>query len=329
MNEPKSILIFALLLLISCQYSPSGTNFVVSPTEIQELDLDVTISPSIVINNIAKTGGGVSISFNLITGNKSLINSHIWVDDDSTNSIWGKNGWFNFEESAYLNTHYFQDGLHYLNIEIVSSTGRQNVLDKLGGEILTTRYTFPFFIDNSAPEGVNITNVQHTKDKLLLSYEQSESFNFEYYYVFKKWPNSTQIYTVNRNPIVNRNQTTIIDSSYVGGRVEYTVRVYGNNDSGAGEPFVYEDTYPQIIHADTLNKVATLTWTKCKYPNNFGFYRVRSDWNKEFYIYSINDTSFSFSYENLPSLTHLELVTSSTLNGYYDGGSITRDIYNF
>lgn len=318
-----------IIIFLGCEYSPSGSNYIESNTELDGIDFSISIPSAEIIDETLKVGGIINIDYEIDIGDKRLEKVEAWIDDDTLNNLWANNVYLNLTESVPLNTQLFVDGMHSLNFRVTTNSGRDNILDKLGGEQLESFYTMHFYIDNAPPKGVQITSIENSGGELLINFEKSLSYNFDHYLLFKQGGNlPNRIYSITNSPIHDRSNVTISDTNYVGGRYEYFVRVAGDQEFNNGEKVVFEDDYPRIISADTTDKQVTLTWTKCRYPQNFNFYRVRSDWNLEFFISDINDTTLTFSYASFPNLTILDLLTSGTASSSFDGAK-TRDIYYF
>lgn len=320
---------FFLIFFFSCKYSPSGSNFIESESEISDISFTVGVTPSKVIDDTLKVSGGVQFEYSIELGNKYLYRFEYWVDDDTLNQVWRNNGYPGSGGSLGMNTTILEDGLHTANFKVITNSGRQNILDQLGGEFLEFNYSIQFFVDNSDVSPVQIKSVEKIDGELVLNWEKSRRQNFESYYMMYEYVENNINYSnfVRNGVIEDQSITTLADRNYVGGKRNYRVHVneayVGNpNTRAASDLFIYEDSYPTIVSADTSGGVITITWRKCEYPKSFSSYSIEAS-NKFFTFENINDTTTSFNYRTTP--TQIILKT----NGFYTDNNEGQTIDTF
>lgn len=331
MKAKNLYLLVSLILFLSCKYSPSGSNFIESETEFSDISFDVSITPSRIVEDTLKISEGVQFEYSIDLANKYIHGFEYWVDDDTLKKLWGNNGYSGAEGKLGMNTTVLEDGLHTANFKITTNSGRQNILDQLGGELLEFNYSIQFFVDNSEISPVQITSVEKIDGELVLNWEKSRRQKFKSYYVSYAFVENGINYSgfVRNGVIEDQTITTLADRNYIGGIRNYRVAVNedylnGSNISANSTLYAYEDSYPTIVAADTSGGFLTITWRKCDYPKSFSSYSIQAS-NKFFTFENINDTTYTFSYRATPS----EIILKT--NGFYTDNTEgqTIDTYNF
>lgn len=331
MKAKNLYLLVSLILFLSCKYSPSGSNFIESETEFSDISFDVSITPSRIVEDTLKISEGVQFEYSIDLANKYIHGFEYWVDDDTLKKLWGNNGYSGAEGKLGMNTTVLEDGLHTANFKITTNSGRQNILDQLGGELLEFNYSIQFFVDNSEISPVQITSVEKIDGELVLNWEKSRRQKFKSYYVSYAFVENGINYSgfVRNGVIEDQTITTLADRNYIGGIRNYRIAVNedylnGSNISANSTLYAYEDSYPTIVAADTSGGFLTITWRKCDYPKSFSSYSIQAS-NKVFTFENINDTTYTFSYRATPS----EIILKT--NGFYTDNTEgqTIDTYNF
>ncbi|MEX0845974.1 MAG: hypothetical protein WD022_11875 [Balneolaceae bacterium] len=294
--------ISVLCFITGCKYSPSGSNYIERSQEVIPIVANLSVSPVLEIEDTLKVFGYIDFHYDIDVGNKQVYSFEFWLDDDSHENNWGSQSW-NLTGSHSLYTNNYEDGEHTIHIKLITSSGRENIADKLDTEFLETRFAIPLWFDNGPASPVSVTKVNKEAGRIQVNWEMYRRPDLEEYRVYKMqtidgFYNSEQYVGTSES----RELTSIIDPQYIGGKVNYRVDVkighsykYSN-----GEPFTYSGSYPQFISADTVgSNQLQIKWTSCKYPANFGKYEIyNSTINQEWTIDNVNDTTVSFQFSD-------------------------------
>ncbi|MEQ8524312.1 hypothetical protein [Gracilimonas sp.] len=264
------------------------------------IEANVSVSPSFQIDDTIKVSSFIEVSYSFDPGNsnKQIRRISYWLDDDTLDSQWGES-YANLEQSSSLETTRYEDGEHTLHFRLITSSGRGNIADKLGVELIEETYSFPLWFDNAPATSVQINAAQKTEGTLQLTWKQYRRPNFQEYRVYRSTSlrngdlENTRLVGINST----RENTMIHDPNYIGGKVYYRVDTrlnsnHANDYYGMGSAFVYEDDYPQFSSARIVNDEMIIKWKQCKYPENFAKYDV-----------SKINSSNTWSFENISDTT--------------------------
>lgn len=291
---------FLLLTLIAtnCKYSPSGSNYNELSDEIDPITYNISITPSLEVNDTIKVSGGININYNFDIGDKELDEFRMWLDEDSSRNL-ANASWHELKETIWFDTRHFDDGLHSLNFKVKTSTGTESITDKMRLNRVEWKVTMPIWFDNAEVSSVPVTSIERRDGSLKIEWEKYERPNFQNYNL---WRGSYNIinnfeshYSVNNDRKENQSFNSVFDAAYIGGVAHYQIYVLDNNHNGAAStPVKYEDSYPQIIKADTVNNQIRLTWSQCRYPSNFGEYKLENRYSNDSWTFdNISDTTFT------------------------------------
>lgn len=317
-------IISLICVITGCKYSPSGSNYIERSKQVVPIGADLSVSPVFEIDDTLKVFGNIEFNYRFDVGNKQVYELYYWLDEDSLENNWGSQGQI-LEESHSLNTRYYKDGKHTIHVKLVTSSGRNNIADKLGGEFLISRFELPLWFDNAPVSSVSVTKVEREEGSLQVNWEMYRRPDLARYRVYKisTENNWASINLQSVGIIESREITSVMDPFYIGGTAYYRVDVEAGNWIGTdgystGEPFVYTNAYPQFVSADTVsNNQLQIGWTRCKYPANFGRYEVYNQTsNQEWVIDNVNDTTlaYTFSDDGTPQTLILRTVPDENNN---------------
>ena len=163
-------LLLLVLIILGCNYSPNGSNYIQSETDISPSIFSPTISPSAFIDDTLNVYGGVQIDFNIELNGKYLKGINYWLDDDTLSQ------WADYDDNYYrslpigLNTNTISDGVHTLHFEFTTNTGRNNVADLLQAEYLVYRDSIQFIVKNGPPAAPRILDMQNVNGSLSINW---------------------------------------------------------------------------------------------------------------------------------------------------------------
>ncbi|MGE5797502.1 MAG: hypothetical protein ACM34N_12015 [Ignavibacteria bacterium] len=281
----KSAKIFVLLLtqtmlfsIYSCEFSPTGSNYVEITPEIQPAYINLDFN-----SDTVKIWGEKNISYNINISGLQLRRVKIFFDDVLLTQTSQLNGDFYFDSEKYSNS------AHKLKIEVTSSSGTGSISDKLGVETVLFVKEWVLVIDNAKPVRLAITSIEPYEGRLKITWEKYENFNFEFYSLNLNGFFLTIIYDQEKN--------YWIDSNYVSGPINYSVNVTAAGQVGIGNACNYFSGNPEVFADVNDSGKVNLSWTKNLFYNNFEYYQVRRVFNENSIktiatLYGINDTTY-------------------------------------
>lgn len=271
-----------IFLLHSCEFNPTGTNFIDIPQEQPVANINLNFS----IDTI-KVWGETNFNYSIDIGERKIDSVNLYVDNKLFASKSSSVG------NIFFNSNEYSNNSHKLKIEIIASSGTGSISDVLGAEkaIFTKEWTL--IIDNQTPGSLKITSAGPSNGRLKIQWQKYYKFNFQFYSLYK----NDVLVTILKNQNIN----TWTDSDYVCGKAEYRVDITAANQVGVGNVLNYDGNYSRIINLTVTdsNKVK-LVWSKNIFYNNFGSYAVYRGYytpGKQIIVLkNINDTTYIDEY---------------------------------
>lgn len=275
-----ALLIILLLLFIinSCQYTPTGVNYVnITPEKpVAYMNLDFAVDTIKIwgtkyLNYWVDIGKRNADAVNLYIDNKLFFSSRVLID------------------SVLFNSGLYANSTHKLKIEVIANSGTGSISDVLGVEKVIFSKEWTLIIANQQPSPLKILSATPLDGRLKVEWEKYNYFNFQSYYLFK---NNIKVAEFD-----DKGLNYWIDSEYVCGSADYRVDIKAANNVCTGINFNYSDNYSNIIDlAITDSNKVRVTWSKNVFYNNFGSYAVYRGPDYEGKLISvlknINDTTF-------------------------------------
>jgi|GEM_PF-5079906 len=288
--------LLSLLVLLSCEtnFEPSGSNFV---------EIDTTAQPIVTVNLSMQDTLGllilddqVSLSYELEIGNLKLYEVHVTLDDAIIFTGHSRTDNFYYDPNDY------SEGNHTLRIEFITSSGRGSIADISGAEGYQFYQEYGILnIRNSFPEPLSILNAAPDQGGLVVSWEKYTRLNFESYSLSSSLP----LYTT-----YLPDDTSFLDPHYIGGEVEYTLRVVTPDGSPYSERFSYQSPPPEMIRFEQLDENSVqVYWSKCRFPTNFGKYIIGAANQSAQYLTNIDDTTATLDQIPFGDYTYVNLST--------------------
>ncbi len=273
-------LILAIFINYSCEFNPTGSNNknikIEEPVAYMNLDFN---SDTIEVWGIKNFNYSFDVGDRYVRSVKLFIDTILYKVEDNHS----QQGNFNFNSEDYEN------GIHQLRFEVISSSGTGSIADELGAEYITFSKTWDLIIDNSPPIPISFTSIKPVDGRLKIEWEKYSKFNFQHYSIYVN--DYQEVATINDKEI-----NFWIDSNYVCGNINYRIDVSAANHTGVGATYNYSFPFPKVRLATSDSNKVTITWTKSILYNNFLNYNVYRSFNgniqeKIATINTLNDTT--------------------------------------
>ncbi len=165
-----STLLFAILVLISCEFEPSGEYFTVvkEPHHVPPIVVDLNVVTDTILIELYGT-----LTFEFQTADRKF---H-WIRfciGNNCETYYSHTG--SFAISAYYNVSF---GTHDLAIEVYTGTGSGSIADALGFEGFLYSKTWTLIVLESLKDGMKILSVKPDKGSLKLTWEKYNGLDFK------------------------------------------------------------------------------------------------------------------------------------------------------
>ena len=301
-----SLFIFSsiLLLLSGCEYRLKDDYY-------RELNIrdsaNITIDLE-TINSGFVLKGSTTYSFHSETNDLDLLSIRVFVDGGEIMNYSTKGGIFQLDGMNY------SDGEHELEIVVTTHSGSGSLADLLGAEGFVLSRSWKFYVDNSMPVPVKITNIHNDNGVLKIEWERYTKYNFGKYEIVKVSDELGYGTKVSRSLgfITNPDQNYFYDYSYVGDSAKYQIKVFSFLGYAADGDFkLFADEKLSISTTIISGSKVRLSWNRCKYDKAFKNYRVSIYRVPDQLLYNINTTSIEGDYGILGTAVQLALLVYS------------------
>jgi len=285
MRSAKIFLIFFtyFLLLLTCEYSPTGSNY--QHKEIPEPILYIDLNSS---TDTIAVWGQATLAYNLDLLGRRFYEGEILLGNVRIHSFNQPIGYHSFNTDDYIS-----DTLSLI-IKGYSSSGSNSLADLAGIEYLYFEREYTLIVDNRPPEPLSIVDISTESGDLVITWGKFEGNGFVRYNIYKGQPQSGgYINEQYLSSSFNENQTSLIDTTYLGGPAYYRVDIISELGASEGAFILHDEPKPQFYTSSDTNYIGIpLTWSPCKYPQNFSRYDILVESEVIFSTEIINDTSF-------------------------------------
>ncbi|MBB6610548.1 hypothetical protein H7F15_05830 [Pontibacter sp. Tf4] len=289
------------LLLISCDYSPSGSHYEeVSPTPNTAITLNLDES-----GDTLYARGSVSYNFTINTVGKHLYEYRMQFDGQTVLQNFEKSGSISFD------TKHLTDGIHELKLLVQTGSGTGSLADKTGAERLEAYRTWVMVIDNAPPAAINIAKVYAEDGTLKITWDKYQRRYLKKIHLYRYADYGDEVRRVSYGP----NDTLGYDTEYIGGSVSYMLGaedVSGNITYGNRVPFTAPTPKLKSYKYENTNDLV-LTISTNKFYNNFGKRRIElsaHDIHRKFETTNVNDSIITF--KDLPFGTSFNFYLNTT-----------------
>lgn len=152
-------------------------------------------------------------------------------------------------------------GSYIMRVSVTGWVQNGSVASQLGAEKVTLTNEYQVIVDSAPPEPLEVIKFENADGKLKVYWNKSRRSNFEAYALMR---------CISGNCIKiekqNVNDTSWIDSDYIGGPVEYYVSVQSVISTVTGQAKTYE--WKPEMQSEVKNQQVTLRWRKFPYATN-------------------------------------------------------------
>ncbi len=279
------VLVLVIIITIgflSCEYTPSETNFY--NVERPSANVNLIILDSNQVNSLR---GMAKISFQSVLDGHQYKRSEIYVDGKRVGYGTESNGYFT------LNTTDYPDGMHKVKYVLYVKTNSGSLADILYAEAFVVQKEYDVLFYNGTVLRPQIQYITDTIGTVKIVWTKYAQQAFHKYVVQR----DGQVIAV----IQDVNCTYWLDSSYVGGYTQYEVGLYVGGEGIFSTIQSFSASMPTLSGAIVGDDSAQikLTWTRCKYDSGFYAYKIYGHDGTSIYhvsviaeIHDINLTSY-------------------------------------
>lgn len=283
----KSLSYLLLVLMFqSCEY-PLEEEYYREVAQVDPNTLNISLSPN---DSVYYLTGITHFSCNTLTDGLTFYDVRVFMDTTEITTYKDKINEF------FLDCKDYTDGEYILNVVLVTSTTSGSLADLLGAEGFIYHLSWRLVVDKSTPTPVQITRIFNDSGMVKIEWEKYSKINFGCYKVVKTVITEFGISSLPKvvEVVTDRNKTYFYDSTFVGGRSEYFVRVESPIfKTASSEKVVYSDEYPEFKAEWKYDNHVELSWNKCKYPKAFVKYVFIINNQSQIDILNINTTTLS------------------------------------
>lgn len=283
----------SLLLLItffSCDFNPNGEYIVpLSPPDPSGISIELTQLTSDTLYLFART----EVFYKALAGNKPIKQIRATIGTESFGGTPSMQG------SFFIETSQLSDGFHKMELEIVTSSGTGSLAEIREQETFRISRNYVVAVDKSRPDPVKITSIHKVDGTLEVVWEKYGKFNFEKYYLTKYYlyPGSGQYAIHWIKEINDKTVTSLRDSTYIGGKIKYTLSVIAGPQQSVPDEKYFEYPFDLSLTSEWADKThIKFTWRKTPFYKNLTSYTVSFTGGidtRSFIIEQANDTTLT------------------------------------
>lgn len=279
-----------LLFLFSCDYE-SHEKYLKKIPEQDLSNLSITLSNT--TNDTLYLFGKANLNYSAFLNGRKTYVAYVYMDGVQIQTL-------NSGSAFVIDAHIYEIGRHLLKLEIYASAGTGTLGDVVGAEQLKLTKEWVAYLDNSPPEAVDFTSVGISDGSMHIQWKRYPKFNFTAYVVEKQyWNQSYDSYsTCWQKEIPGKDVISLRDSTYLGGKVRYRIRIK------AGElfsPYVTKDfeyVYDPVLAFEWVDREQVrVAWHRPLIAHSFKDYEVAFRFSDRKVITSIADTAVVFKPE--------------------------------
>lgn len=260
MKKTIGYFIAIVLVVTACTFDPNGENFVNIDDEYTSPEIR-TITPQLEEDSIF-VWSYTALNLNFSSDNQPINAMEVSFGGHTT-------VYYSNQGTLELNPSVYADGAYKLNIKLYISSGTGSLADKLGYEGLVAEGNWTVVFETPQSPDANITT--EVKDGYLqfhwTAMKKPYFKSYEIFYYNREI--STQGYVTISDP----NQTTFVDSSFVGGqaqfRITYNYSDQYNSVSSNTSYFTYE--FPVKMQFEESRDSLTIRWNKIPFHHTTSY----------------------------------------------------------
>lgn len=245
------IIIVFFFGLSNCEYNLHEENFrdIDPPPGTHEFML--TFSPE---NDTIEVLSNMEFSYELetfgleISGGNFTIDNYKWEVNSSSGRFTVRPG-------------DFDPGYYKLTMEVFAKSGTGSLQDYIGAEGYMVNKEWVLLIDDGSIPEVAVTCEDLPNGYFQISWSRADNYKFSYYLVERSEPGGTVTWK-----ITDEDKISMIDSCFIGGLVNYTVRTYIDNGTKFGQETLHTGYQTPMLQFENIG-VASLkfSWEKSDY----------------------------------------------------------------
>ena|GEM_PF-2095660 len=261
-NSKKQIQpgVFLLLLtvLCSCIYTPSEELTYVNPA---------SAPPNLTLRSLEMDADSIYIwspdrfSFTLSSDGAS-----VWAVKieclGQTFRFDSPNGYFDIDPTN------FADGVYTIKMEVYTHTGTGSLADHLGAEAYAFTKEWILIIERPNAAGIKFTHTSTENGFLTIHWNK---FDRPYFHAYKIEVSDSALHHFFSRTITDVNTTSICDSSFVGGKVEFKLKLsyyYGDGMLGESQVDNYTYRFPVSLSFEEDLDSLTIRWIHIPFQHN-------------------------------------------------------------
>lgn len=262
------------ITLFACEYEPEGIfQAKVPEPELVYFSIDLNIPPDTIFLQ-----GAQEFRYTLNLSGKSLQQltitffgeeiTYFFSDDSQT------------QGSFYLNGDMYQTGTYQLSFVLQTDTKSGSFADKLGAESYLVNITIPVVIDNTPPPLPTIEDaalrLELYNKNVTLRWDRFISETFYRYALQARYDESPYFSTIAE--LDDPNQTSFVDTGYLGGKVAYRLSILAGTDiinSYDGKELIHDTPFNrELMFEVSGDTTVELRWHQPPYPQNLYEYAI-------------------------------------------------------
>jgi hypothetical protein len=292
----RRLLLLSLILLSACYFEPEGDFFNEIPErDYSALSIDLNAASDTIYLSII-----TRFEYNTKTADFTVVGV---IAEVGTREVYRGQG--GGEGVFFLDPNQFATGTYTLTLSVIVQSGTGSLADKLNAEIVQVWREFVLIMDAEQPQQVTITTLDTTKGNIIVNWNSYKKWNFQSYTLVKEYSRDNYYYeTTDYVTIDSHNDTSWVDSNFVGGYVRYRIDI-----TAAGKT--------------TRSDVASYSWLP---ESSFTVdnAKVNFNWEPPLFYANVKETIL---YSPYPPYINFEAVSSSLTSYSIDTPLELGEIY--
>lgn len=252
----RGLLLIVSVVLTACYFEPHGTVFTpIEPRNFDQVSIDlVEASDSIILSGPTVLKLSIKDQGALLTQIKGLLNGQELLFGPS------------LDGTLWIDPFSYQAGFYELEIRAVFASNNGSLADRLGAEVTLISRKFVVEMDIAPPNPSQITQMETKDGRLTVHWSTYAKKNFSSYVLTKRFSqDGTNFAEVERITIFDRLETSFVDSSFVGGHVQYQIETKSRSNSSYSS--VKNFSWIPESHFELRGKEINYSWGRPKFEN--------------------------------------------------------------
>jgi hypothetical protein len=318
----SAFLISVTLFALSCDYETDEVYY----KEIARPDWsDISIDLATLSSDTIYISQTTQLNFDALIGQHKIRGAYAYLGDRLVHT--SGEGLF----PIVIETEYIPSGTYKLHLEVTLTSGTGSLADLREQELTKVTRDWIVIIDHDVPEKIHITSIEKVDGRLAISWEPYVNWNFQHYTLTKYCYNEFYKYFEHcwTNEIFSQTTTSILDSSFIGGKANYILSIRAaNHNSESDEELIEFDYDPALQFEWADNQTLQLSWRRPEFYNSMGSYKIyfpNDVDSRSFNITDVNDTTLQIEgLMKFPAYKQLAVsVTPKKANDYNKGDRIS------